>query len=134
VCGVWILGLILIRLYGLFRIRNTFLKMLARPGISDTIPLYVVNYMSRSPASNHESVSAQFNRLVRDLINGTLKRSKFHRWEIELLLDISQCALPEKRRWKVLRDYQVTVRRLLLEGTSTPVKLSEYLAAKRTEA
>ncbi len=90
--------------------------------------------MSRPKPSADESVSTQFNRLIRDLINGTLERSNFHRWEIELLLDISQCDLPVSKRWEILREYQVTMRRHLRNGATAPVKLSEYLAAKHLEA
>ena len=83
--------------------------------------------MRRQQRPEEEPVSDQFNRLIRDVINGTLKRSSFQRWEIELLLDISQCGLRERKREATLRSYQTDVRRELLNGASVPPRLSEYL-------
>ena len=78
-----------------------------------------------------ELVPFQFNRLIRQLLNGSIKRNRFLPWEMELLLDIEACNLPEARWELTLRQYQRGVQRHLAEGAALPMKLSEYLAVKR---
>jgi hypothetical protein len=38
-----------------------------------------------------DTILAQFNRLVQELLRGSLNRNTFRPWEIELLLDIEMC-------------------------------------------
>jgi hypothetical protein len=73
----------------------------------------------------------QFNRLMQDLLHGTLKRNTFRPWEIELLLDIQECNLREKNRREVLRRYQRAVQREVEKGSQSLLKLSEYLDRQR---
>jgi hypothetical protein len=105
--------------------------MIISPENSDRILSIFGVCMTREQLLQGQSASVQFDRLLRDLINGTLTRSDFEQWEIELLLDISECHLPVRRRWEILGDYQSAVGRDLRNGTTMPMKLSEYLAAKR---
>jgi len=82
------------------------------------------------PASPEE-ILAQFNRLIRELQRGKINRNTFRPWEVELLLDIENCPIRESSRDNVLRRYQKAVQRQMTKGAAAPMKLSEFLAAKR---
>lgn len=69
---------------------------------------------------------AHFKRLMRDLQAGSLLRNSFHRWEVDLLLDMQACKLPGPTRRRVLRRYERAVLKGLDRGAA-PLKLSEYL-------
>ena len=45
-----------------------------------------------------EAILARFNKLVSDLLRGTMNRNTFQPWEIEILLDIESCNLERRRR------------------------------------
>jgi hypothetical protein len=84
-----------------------------------------------------DTVLAQFNRLVQELLRGSMHRNSFRPWEIELLLDIEACSLRENNKRDTLRRYQKAVQRQMEKGARLPMKLSEYLdsvKAKRTLA
>ncbi len=84
-----------------------------------------------------ETVLAQFNRLVQELLRGSMHRNSFRPWEIELLLDIEGCNLREANKRDTLRRYQKAVQRQMEKGARLPMKLSEYLdsvKAKRANA
>jgi len=84
-----------------------------------------------------DTVLAQFNRLVQELLRGSMHRNSFRPWEIELLLDIEGCSLREANKRDTLRRYQKAVQRQMEKGARLPMKLSEYLEsvkAKRTTA
>ncbi len=78
-----------------------------------------------------ELILYRFNRLMRELLNGTMKRNTFQPWEIELLLDIEACKLKGPARWQILRQYQRAVQRDMEDGAARPMKLSEYLSRRR---
>jgi len=78
-----------------------------------------------------EQVLTRFNRLMREIENGTVNRNCFHPWEIELLVDMDACNLPSRRKWETLRRYQKAFRRRIEQGADTPLKLSEYLESRR---
>jgi hypothetical protein len=80
-----------------------------------------------------DTVLAQFNRLLNDLMRGKLIRNTFRPWEIELLLDIDTCELRDGQRRETLRRYQRAVARQMEKGSIRPMKLSEYLAANRAK-
>jgi hypothetical protein len=69
----------------------------------------------------------RFNRLMRDLRAGTPSRNSYHPWEVELLIDLDSCRLPESDRARLLDRYQRAARRRLERGAGL-LKLSEYLA------
>ena len=69
----------------------------------------------------------RFRRLVRDLQRGTITRTDFQPWEVDILLDIESCHVERGRREETLRQYQRAVERQLETGTGPPMKLSEYL-------
>lgn len=86
----------------------------------------------RDSVPDPEAVLHRFNRLIQELLQGTIKRNCFHPWEIELLLDIDECNLRPARRRETLRRYQRAAERQLLNGDVRPLRLSEYLASRRT--
>ena len=80
-----------------------------------------------------ETVLAQFNRLIQELLRGNMHRNTFRPWEIELLLDIEGCNLREASKRETLRRYQKAVQRQMDKGARLPLKLSEYLDAVKAK-
>lgn len=78
-----------------------------------------------------ETVLAQFNRLVGELLRGGFNRNGFRPWEIELLLDIETCDLSDLNKRETLKRYQKAVQRQMDKGARLPFKLSEYLESLR---
>lgn len=74
-----------------------------------------------------ETVLAQFNRLIQELLRGSLNRNTFRPWEITLLLDIESCDLQDCKKRDILKRYQKAVQRQMDKGARVPFKLSEYL-------
>lgn len=81
-----------------------------------------------------EAILARFNKLVSDLLRGTMNRNTFQPWEIEILLDIEACNLKDAVGRETLRRYQKAVQRLMEKGAPTPIRLSEYLSNKKSAA
>ncbi len=75
-----------------------------------------------------EIVLARFNRLIQELLRGSMNRNTFRPFEIEILLDIEACNLRDAGKRDMLRRYQKAVQRAMERGAQTPMKLSEYLA------
>ena len=69
----------------------------------------------------------QFHRLIRELQDGSTKRNSFQPWEIELLFDIRDSAVPKPRFREILGRYQRAVARSIEHGARQPMKMSEYL-------
>src|SRR6202171_2517512 len=80
-----------------------------------------------------ETVLAQFNRLIQELLRGNMHRNTFRPWEVELLLDIEACNLRDSSRRETLRRYQRAVQRHMEKGARLPLKLSEYLDAVKAK-
>jgi len=80
-----------------------------------------------------ETVLAQFNRLIQELLRGNIHRNTFRPWEIDVLLDIESCNLREASKRETLRRYQKAVQRHMDKGARLPLKLSEYLEAVKTK-
>lgn len=85
------------------------------------------------PELDSETILAQFNRLMNELLRGKLIRNTFRPWEIEVLLDIQMCDLRDGQKRETLRRYQRAVQRQMDKGAKNPMKLSEYLAANRAK-
>ena len=83
---------------------------------------------------NSEAVLTRFNKLLQELLRGTMNRNTFLPWEIEILLDIQACQLKETVRRETLRRYQKAVQRSMEKGAPAPFRLSEYLGGKKPEA
>jgi hypothetical protein len=67
------------------------------------------------------------SRCARDLQRGTITRTDFQPWEVDILLDIENCQLERGRREEALRRYQQAVERQLETSPGPPMKLSEFL-------
>lgn len=79
-----------------------------------------------------EVVLTRFNRLIQELIRGTMHRNTFQPWEIEILLDIEACNLRDAVRRETLRRYQKAVQRSMEKGAPVPLRLSQYLSGKKS--
>jgi hypothetical protein len=89
--------------------------------------------MAYESLPDSETVLAQFNRLIQELLRGNIQRNTFRPWEIELLLDIEGCNLREVNKRDTLRRYQKAVQRHMEKGARLPLKLSEYLEAVKNK-
>ncbi|MBL8237697.1 MAG: hypothetical protein JNM66_09775 [Bryobacterales bacterium] len=85
------------------------------------------------PELDADTILAQFNRLMNELLRGKLIRNTFRPWEIELLLDIQMCDLKDGQKRETLRRYQRAVQRQMEKGSREPMKLSFYLAANKAK-
>ena len=83
---------------------------------------------------NSEVLLTRFNKLLQELVRGTMNRNTFQPWEIEILLDIESCNLKDAVGRETLRRYQKAVQRSMEKGAATPIRLSEYLSNKKTTA
>ncbi len=83
------------------------------------------------PIEDSELMLAQFNRLIQEILRGTMNRNCFRPWEIRLLLDIETCSLRDGAKRETLRRYQKAVRRAMEKGAAQPMLLSEYLGGNR---
>jgi hypothetical protein len=79
------------------------------------------------PFEDNELVLAQFNRLIQEILRGTMNRNCFRPWEIHLLLDLESCCLRNGAKRETIRRYQKAVRRAMEKGAARPMLLSEYL-------
>ena len=79
-----------------------------------------------------ETILAQFNRLIGELLRGSVNRNTFRPWEIDVLLDIETCNLRDANKRETLRRYQKANQRHMEKGARLPLKLSEYLEVQRT--
>ena|SRR5688572_15532698 len=89
-------------------------------------------YVPADEVIDKELMRWRFQRLTDELISGQLARTSFQPWEVDLLLDASDCSLPPKRRIETLRQYQKAVDRQLDEGDGPPMMLSQYLQQRTT--
>jgi hypothetical protein len=78
-----------------------------------------------------ETVLHRFNKLMQELLRGSILRNTFRPWEVEILLDIEACNLRDGLRRETLRRYQRAVQRSMEKGAPSPLKLSEYLDQNR---
>jgi hypothetical protein len=79
-----------------------------------------------------EIVLTRFNRLMQEILRGSMTRNTFLPWEIQVLLDIEGCNLKDAGRKDLLRRYQKAVQRSMDKGAARPMKLSEYLATLKS--
>lgn len=74
------------------------------------------------------------NQLVQELIAGTVRRSTFTQWELELLLDLQNCRVRKASRPDMLRRYMRAVQLQYVKyPAATPLRLATFLGweAKR---
>lgn len=92
-------------------------------------PARILKKISGAPGIGAPNpVLTQFDQLIADVLGGTLQRSKFRTWEIDILLDIFACGFSKPR---ILKRYKEAVHRQIGLGAAVPMKLSEFLASKR---
>ena len=72
----------------------------------------------------------RFNRLVKEILNGEVRRTCFQAWEVDLLVDLEACRLTRSRREELLRRYQRAVQHQLERGEIPPVKLSVFMGQR----
>ena len=78
-----------------------------------------------------DTLLAQFNRLMQEILRGEMRRNTFREWEIQLLLDVEECDLRDASRREMLKRYQKAVQRHMERGGARPFKLSEYIESQR---
>lgn len=78
-----------------------------------------------------ELVANRFDRLVRELLRGEVRRTTFQPWEVHLLLDLQACRLAPSRREEALRRYQRAVQKQLQRGNLPPVRFSDFLGRRK---
>ncbi|MGI8741345.1 MAG: hypothetical protein ACR2NN_02010 [Bryobacteraceae bacterium] len=81
---------------------------------------------------DYELVLNRFNKLVQELLRGSITRNTFRPWEIDILLDIEACNLRDGARRETMRRYQKAVQRAMEKGAPMPLKLSEYLEMQKS--
>lgn len=67
------------------------------------------------------------NRLVHEIIGGSVRRHTFSQWELELLLDLQTCRIRKSARAELLRRYVRAVQQHFLDGAMAPLRLSAFL-------
>jgi hypothetical protein len=77
-----------------------------------------------------ELILNRFNRLVKEILQGQVRRTCFQTWEVDLLVDLQECRLTRSRRDEALRRYQRAVQHQLERGEIPPLKFSEYLGRR----
>jgi hypothetical protein len=74
----------------------------------------------------------RFNRLMTELLRGSIVRTTFQPWEVQILLDMDTCRIEPRKRQEVLRQYQRAVQKQMEIGPGPPMMLSEFLQLKMT--
>jgi hypothetical protein len=72
----------------------------------------------------------RFNRLMKEILNGEVRRTCFQPWEVDLLVDLEACRLTRSRREELLRRYQRAVQHQLERGEIPPIKLSDFMGQR----
>ena len=78
-----------------------------------------------------ELMANRFNRLVKELLQGEVRRTSFQPWEVHLLLDLQACRLTPSRRDEALRRYQRVVQKQLDRREVPPVRFSQFLGRRK---
>ncbi len=81
---------------------------------------------------DRELMRNRFQRLIGELMHGSVGRTTFQPWEIELLIDIQACQTMPQRRVETLRQYLRAVEKQLDDGPGPPMKLSTFLQTRIT--
>jgi hypothetical protein len=77
-----------------------------------------------------ELMANRFDRLVKELLQGEVRRTCFQPWEVHLLLDLQECRLTRSRRDETLRRYQKVVHRQVERGELPPVRFSNFVGQR----
>ena len=79
-----------------------------------------------------DAMLARFNKLIQEVLRGSITRNTFRPWEVEILLDIEACNIRDGPKREILRRYQKAVQRSMEKGAPSPLTLSQYLEAVKT--
>jgi hypothetical protein len=77
-----------------------------------------------------ELMANRFNRLVKELLQGEVRRTSFQPWEVHLLLDLEACRLTRSRRDEALLRYQRAVQKQLSRREVPPVRFVDFLGRR----
>ncbi len=88
------------------------------------------NYHMDDPP-DMELIANRFNRLVKELLLGEVRRTSFQPWEVHLLLDLQDCRLTRSRRDEALRRYQRVVQKQLDRRELPPIRFTEFLGKRK---
>jgi hypothetical protein len=77
-----------------------------------------------------ELMANRFNRLVKELLQGEVRRTSFQPWEVDLLLDLEACRLTRSRRDEALLRYQRAVQKQLDRREVPPVRFVDFLGRR----
>src|SRR5580658_10345137 len=69
----------------------------------------------------------RFNKLMVEVMRGSITRNSFQPWEFEILMDMDLCQFDRRRRLDILRQYQRAVGKQMERGPGPPMKLSRFL-------
>jgi hypothetical protein len=78
-----------------------------------------------------ELMANRFNRLVKELLQGEVRRTSFQPWEVHLLLDLESCRLTRSRRDEALRRYQRAVEKQLGRRQVPPIRFVEFVGRRK---
>ncbi len=81
--------------------------------------------------SDLELTVNRFNRLVKEILQGEVRRTCFEPWEVDFLVDLEECGLTRSRRDEALRRYQRAVQRQLEQGQIPPVRFAKFLGRRK---
>lgn len=84
--------------------------------------------MAETP--DFELMANRFNRLVKELLHGEVRRTAFQPWEVHLLLDLQGCRLIPSRRDEALRRYQKVVTRQLERREVPPIRFCDFVGRR----
>jgi hypothetical protein len=87
--------------------------------------------MSMDEPPDLELMANRFNRLVKELLQGEVRRTSFQPWEVNLLLDLQDCRLTRSRRDEALRRYQRVVQRQLEHREVPPVRFMDFVGRRK---
>ena len=78
-----------------------------------------------------ELMANRFNRLVKELLQGEVRRTSFQPWEVDLLLDLEACRLTRSRRDEALLRYQRAVQKQLDRREVPPVRFVDFVGRRK---
>jgi len=78
-----------------------------------------------------ELIANRFKRLVKELIEGDVRRTSFQAWEVQLLLDLQDCRMTRSRRDEALKRYQRVVEKQLERGELPPVAFADFVGRRK---
>jgi hypothetical protein len=78
-----------------------------------------------------ELMANRFDRLVKELLLGEVRRTSFQPWEVHLLLDLQDCRLTRSRRDEALRRYQRAVDKQLGRRQVPPIRFAEFVGRRK---